>query len=88
MAEQNGRLKISPGVAWVIATSILAGGIAYGTLLHTVLRSSEDIREIKSLLKENYFTRGEISMIKQSIDADRADIHQRIRALELKKGKP
>jgi len=82
MPEPNGRLKLSPGLAWTIAVALVAAGIAYGTLLNAVTLLGKDVVEIKSLLKEQYYTRSEIVLMKAAADNEHAEIRKRLDALE------
>lgn len=82
MPETNGRWKFAPPIALSIAGAILAFGVAYGTLMHGVGELAKDIGEIKALLKENYYTRSEVTAMRDAAEKEHALLRQRIEALE------
>jgi len=66
-SDDNGRIKLSPVLAWSLILSMVGVGIAYGTLISgqsAIARDVSDVKadvsQINAALNERYYTAREI----------------------------
>lgn len=82
MTEANGRFKVAPSTAWAIICGILVAGAAYGTLMAQQVSIARDVTEIKTIIRERYYTIREVDDKERAAYARMAEQERRILELE------
>lgn len=75
-------------IPWAIVGSILMAGAAYGTLMAQQVSMAKDVAEIKTILRERYYTTREIDDKERASYARIAELERRIKTIEERNGNP